>query len=113
MVSEDRLKELVEIKNKQRAATKAEYWKQMTNPFRHATGEGGYLFDTGIQRWMAMEATGYNFFKPTPKNALGGVLFIVLPLALCMYKVKTDRDAREQKYRSGLIAYRDRYHKFI
>lgn len=32
-----------EIKRKQRAALRAEYWKQITNPHAHGTGESGYL----------------------------------------------------------------------
>lgn len=40
-IPDERMKELIEIKNKQRAAMKADYLKQILNPYRHATGEGG------------------------------------------------------------------------
>lgn len=41
MVTEERMKELIQIKNKQRATFKAEYMKQITNPHIHALGKGG------------------------------------------------------------------------
>lgn len=40
----------IEIKHKQRLALRAEYWKKITNPARHATGEGGHLVN--IDRWF-------------------------------------------------------------
>lgn len=43
MVSEERMKELIAIKNKQRAASKAEYDRLRTNPYIHARGEGGSI----------------------------------------------------------------------
>uniref|UniRef100_A0A1B6KYD0 NADH dehydrogenase [ubiquinone] 1 beta subcomplex subunit 4 n=1 Tax=Graphocephala atropunctata TaxID=36148 RepID=A0A1B6KYD0_9HEMI len=113
MVSEDRLKQLIELKNKQRATLKAEFVKQYTNPHRYATGEGGSIFDSGIQRWMAMEATKYSFFKPTTKNAMIGIAVYLVPVALTMYLVKTQRDAKEERFRSGVVSYRDREYKFI
>lgn len=39
-------RQLAEIKYKQRLALRAEYWKKITNPARHATGEGGHLVNT-------------------------------------------------------------------
>ncbi|XP_046670749.1 NADH dehydrogenase [ubiquinone] 1 beta subcomplex subunit 4 [Homalodisca vitripennis] len=113
MVSEDKLKQLIELKTKQRAALKAEFVKHYTNPHRYATGEGGSIFDAGIQRWMAMEATKYNFFKPTTKNAVIGFAVYLLPVGITMYLVKTQREAKERKFRSGMVSYRDREYKFI
>lgn len=39
---------LQEIKNKQRAELRAQYWKNVTNPARHATGEGGCVVNNKI-----------------------------------------------------------------
>lgn len=48
MVSEERLKELIEIKNKQRAALKAEYVKQITDPHKYAKAQGGAVVSSLI-----------------------------------------------------------------
>lgn len=48
MVSEERLKELIAIKNKQRAALKADYVKQITDPHKYAKGQGGALVSSLI-----------------------------------------------------------------
>lgn len=48
MVSEERLKELIAVKNKQRAAFKADYVKQITDPHKYAKGQGGALVSSLI-----------------------------------------------------------------
>lgn len=48
MVSQERLKELIEIKNKQRAALKAEYVKQITDPHKYAKAQGGAVVSSLI-----------------------------------------------------------------
>lgn len=48
MVSEERLKELIAVKNKQRAALKAEYVKQITDPHKYAKGQGGAVVSSLI-----------------------------------------------------------------
>lgn len=35
--------EVLKQKAERRAALRAEYWKQVTNPHRHAAGEGGTI----------------------------------------------------------------------
>lgn len=35
--------EVLKEKAARRAALRAEYWKQVTNPHRHGTGEGGHI----------------------------------------------------------------------
>uniref|UniRef100_A0A1B6D6E1 NADH dehydrogenase [ubiquinone] 1 beta subcomplex subunit 4 n=1 Tax=Clastoptera arizonana TaxID=38151 RepID=A0A1B6D6E1_9HEMI len=105
-------KELFEKKQKQRAALRAEYWKQITNPHRHGTGEGGFLFDPAIQRYMSHKVAMYNYFKPTPKTSFWGFLVFILPLGGMMYYFKTSRDKDEELYRTGQISYRDRNFKF-
>lgn len=37
-----------ELKNQQRAALRAQFWKHMTDPKRHASGEGGHLVSANI-----------------------------------------------------------------
>lgn len=48
MVSEERLKELIAVKNKQRAALKADYVKQITDPHKYAKGQGGAVVSSLI-----------------------------------------------------------------
>lgn len=35
--------EILKEKASRRAALRAEYWKQVTSPYRHGTGEGGHI----------------------------------------------------------------------
>uniref|UniRef100_R4V2S5 NADH dehydrogenase [ubiquinone] 1 beta subcomplex subunit 4 n=1 Tax=Coptotermes formosanus TaxID=36987 RepID=R4V2S5_COPFO len=106
-------KRLVETYAKRRLALREEYIKQITNPHRHGAGEGGILFDSGIQRFMSMRATEYDHFRATPKTSLYGLCSIVLPMLAFGYLLKTSRDAQEHKYRTGQVAYKDRRFKFI
>jgi NADH dehydrogenase (ubiquinone) 1 beta subcomplex subunit 4 len=106
-------KRLVQEYAKRRAVLREEYIKQITNPHRHGTGEGGTLFDSGIQRFMSMRATEYDHFRPTPKTSLYGLCVIVIPMVAFGYLVKRSRDAQEHKYRTGQVAYKDRRFKFI
>ncbi|XP_023720609.1 NADH dehydrogenase [ubiquinone] 1 beta subcomplex subunit 4 [Cryptotermes secundus] len=106
-------KRSVEAYAKRRAILREEYIKQITNPHRHGTGEGGTLFDSGIQRFMSMRATEYEHFKPTPKTSMYGLGIIVIPIVAYAYLLKTTRDAQEHKYRTGQVAYKDRRFKFI
>uniref|UniRef100_A0A7R9CBI0 NADH dehydrogenase [ubiquinone] 1 beta subcomplex subunit 4 n=1 Tax=Timema cristinae TaxID=61476 RepID=A0A7R9CBI0_TIMCR len=70
-------------------------------------------FDTGVQRFIAMRATGYDHFKPTPKSSAYGLGLVFIPIALYAWLLKSSRDKQEQKYRTGQVAYRDRRFKFI
>uniref|UniRef100_A0A7R9AYP2 NADH dehydrogenase [ubiquinone] 1 beta subcomplex subunit 4 n=1 Tax=Timema shepardi TaxID=629360 RepID=A0A7R9AYP2_TIMSH len=70
-------------------------------------------FDTGVQRFIAMRATGYDHFKPTPKSAGYGLGLVFIPIALYAWLLKSSRDKQEHKYRTGQVAYRDRRFKFI
>ncbi|KAJ9573762.1 hypothetical protein L9F63_008845, partial [Diploptera punctata] len=81
----------VEEYAKRRAALRQEYIKQITNPHRHGTGEGGTLFDSGIQRFMSMRATEYDHFKPTPRSSLVGMGCVVIPIALFAYLIKSQK----------------------
>jgi NADH dehydrogenase (ubiquinone) 1 beta subcomplex subunit 4 len=68
-------KRLVHEYAKRRAVLREEYIKQITNPHRHKTGEGGTLFDSGAQRFMSMGATEYDHFRPTPRTSLYGLCY--------------------------------------
>ncbi|XP_046398570.1 NADH dehydrogenase [ubiquinone] 1 beta subcomplex subunit 4 [Ischnura elegans] len=102
----------LEDKAKRRTALRNEYFKHMTNPHRHGTAEGGYLFEPGIQRFMSLKATGYDSFKPTPRSGFYAFGLVVAPIALYAWWIKSQRDSVEKKLRNGEIAYRDRKFKF-
>ncbi|KAK8374830.1 hypothetical protein O3P69_009113 [Scylla paramamosain] len=95
-----------------KAAIKREYQKQVLNPYRHGSGEGGALFDPALQRFMSMRATQYDFFRPTPKASLLGTLMIVAPILGYGLLLKRDKDQFEKKIRTGQVAYADREFKF-
>ncbi|XP_069194742.1 NADH dehydrogenase [ubiquinone] 1 beta subcomplex subunit 4 [Procambarus clarkii] len=96
-----------------RAAVKREYLKQVTNPHRHASGEGGYLFDPALQRFMSMKATQYDHFKPTPRASRAGFFLVFVPIATFCYMLKTSRDKFEHKCRTGQVSYASREFKFV
>ncbi|KAF4518362.1 hypothetical protein B566_EDAN007089 [Ephemera danica] len=102
-----------QLKAEQRAVLKKEYWKQITNPHRHASNEGGTLFDAGVQRFMALKVTGYDHFRPTPRSAGYALGFVVIPIVAYTWLLKSSRDCQEEKYRTGQVAYKDRRFKFI
>ncbi|XP_063241723.1 uncharacterized protein LOC134541910 [Bacillus rossius redtenbacheri] len=103
---------VIEAAAQRRAALRQEYWKLISDPHRHATGQGGTVFDTGLQRFTALRATQYDHFKPTPKSAFMGML-IVVPIILYAWILKSHRDSWEKKYRTGEVAYKDRRFKFV
>ncbi|XP_049805340.1 uncharacterized protein LOC126248418 [Schistocerca nitens] len=105
-------RDLIEAAAKRRALLRQEYIKLTTNPHRHATGEGGVLLDTGVQRFMAMRATQYEHFRPTPKSSFYGLALVAAPMALFIWFIKNKRDEQEHKLRTGQVAYRDRRFKF-
>ncbi|EDW10020.1 uncharacterized protein LOC6580228 [Drosophila mojavensis] len=90
-----------------------EYLKQSSNPFRHATGEGGTVFDAGLARFQAMRVSHIEHFRPTGHAFRTGLFAVVLPIAIYAWMLKSERDGREQKYRTGQVAYKDRRFKFI
>lgn len=103
---------LVEQAAKRREALRNEYLKLRTNPHRHATGEGGFVFDPAIQRFASMRMTRYDHFRPTPKTSLYGLALTVIPFLAITYFIKGKRDEQEHKYRTGQVAYKDRSFKF-
>ncbi|XP_013784055.1 uncharacterized protein LOC106468189 [Limulus polyphemus] len=106
-------KRAVAERAKLRAALKKEYIKQLTDPHRHASGEGGYLFDSGVQRFMSMRATMYDHFRPTLKGGIMWFSFVLFPIIGYGYFLNKKRREFDEKCRRGEIAYKDRLFKFI
>ncbi|EDV37574.1 uncharacterized protein Dana_GF11341 [Drosophila ananassae] len=105
--------EFLKRKHEHTLKLRNEYLKQSSNPFRHATGEGGTVFDAGLSRFQAMRVSNYEHFKPTGKSFRTGLFAVVLPIALYAWALKAERDSREEKYRTGQVSYKDRQFKFI
>lgn len=106
-------KQLLLKKHERASRLRAEFQKQITNPYRHATMEGGTVFDAGMQRFQAMRVNHYEHFRPTGKAFRLGFFTVIFPICAFAYIFKTDRDIKEQKYRTGQVAYKDRQFKFI
>ncbi|KAH8327318.1 hypothetical protein KR074_010067 [Drosophila pseudoananassae] len=131
--------EFLKRKHEHTLKLRNEYLKQSSNPFRHATGEGGtvvsaktatilrlchqddefhrvlyvFQFDAGLSRFQAMRVSNYEHFKPTGKSFRTGLFAVALPIVLYAWALKAERDGREEKYRTGQVAYKDRQFKFI
>ncbi|CAH0553761.1 unnamed protein product [Brassicogethes aeneus] len=100
-------------KTQRRAALRNEYLKLKSDPFRHATGEGGAVFDSAIQRYSAMKVNGFDYFKPSIKNGLQGLFLLVIPMGGFGYLVYKSRAEQEARFRNGEVAYKDRRFKLI
>lgn len=70
-------------------------------------------FDPATQRYQAMRISHYEHFKPTGLSLRTGLFVVVLPIVLYTWWMKSDRDRRELRFRSGEVAYKDRQFKFI
>ncbi|KAF7995133.1 hypothetical protein HCN44_004605 [Aphidius gifuensis] len=106
-------RKILEEKAKRRAILRHEYLKQIENPFRQALGTGGTVDDPSVNRFMAMRAAGAEYFKPTWKNGLWQLGWVVAPIVIVTYVVYKSREAKEHSYRTGQVSYRDRPEKFI
>jgi len=108
-----REKRLVEDRARLRSSLKAEYTKQVTSPYKYLThGDGGYIFDPSMQRWISMRAQQWHYFKPSPKNFLLPA-FVVFSCWAAGHWFHVRRTADEARYRRGEISYRDREFKFV
>uniref|UniRef100_A0A336MY24 NADH dehydrogenase [ubiquinone] 1 beta subcomplex subunit 4 n=1 Tax=Culicoides sonorensis TaxID=179676 RepID=A0A336MY24_CULSO len=105
--------EVLKQKAERRAALRAEFWKQTTNPHRHATGEGGHIFDPAIQRYVSTRVSQWDYFKVSGRTSRWGLGLTVIPMFLFGKLVYDERAEREEKIRTGQIAYRDRKFKYI
>ncbi|XP_058830418.1 uncharacterized protein LOC131689382 [Topomyia yanbarensis] len=110
MASSDRI---AQEKAAHRAALRQEYWRTLTNPHLHLRGESAGVFDTGLARFQAMQVNHFDHFKPTGRTFRFGMLAVVIPIVGYGWMLKKERDAREHKYRTGQVAYKDRNFKFI
>uniref|UniRef100_V5GYY5 NADH dehydrogenase [ubiquinone] 1 beta subcomplex subunit 4 n=1 Tax=Anoplophora glabripennis TaxID=217634 RepID=V5GYY5_ANOGL len=106
-------RKIIEEKAKRRATLREQFLKLKTDPFQHASGEGGTVFDPAMQRYTAMKVSGFEYFKPSGKNVLYGLLFMVIPMVGFGYLVKKTRMDEEDRIRRGDVAYKDRNFKFI
>uniref|UniRef100_A0A7N8WVC3 NADH dehydrogenase [ubiquinone] 1 beta subcomplex subunit 4 n=1 Tax=Mastacembelus armatus TaxID=205130 RepID=A0A7N8WVC3_9TELE len=69
-----------------RANLKRQYQLQLNNPHRKELIE-----DPALTRWVYARANPYQFFRPTNKTSLLGIMFGVVPLFSLYYIFKTDR----------------------
>ncbi|CAH1381537.1 NADH dehydrogenase [ubiquinone] 1 beta subcomplex subunit 4 [Tenebrio molitor] len=106
-------RKVLEENAKRRTVLRNEFLKQVSDPFRHASGEGGTVFDPALTRYQAMRVSTFEHFKPNAKNAGFGMLFAVIPILGYAYLLHTTRSQQEQRYRSGQVAYKDRDFKLI
>jgi NADH dehydrogenase (ubiquinone) 1 beta subcomplex subunit 4 len=72
-----------------------------------------FQFDSAIYRFHAMRVSNYEHFKPTPRSVRVGLFTVVIPIVLYAWMLKAERSGREEKYRTGQVAYKDRLFKFI
>lgn len=70
-------------------------------------------FDAGLARFQAMRVSNFEHFRPTGHAFRRGLFAVVLPIALYGWALKSERDCREKKYRTGQVSYADRKFKFI
>ncbi|KAJ8943301.1 hypothetical protein NQ318_004742 [Aromia moschata] len=104
---------ILEEKAKRRAVLREQFLKAKTDPFQHASGHGGTVFDPAMLRYQALKVSGFEYFKTTPKNVIYGLAFMVMPMTLYGYFLHKTRSEQEAKYRRGEVAYKDRRFKFI
>jgi len=95
------------------AELRKEFFKQTNNPYRHMTAEGGHHFDPAMYRFQAMRVSHYDHFKPTYKSFKTGFFCVVFPIVFFALAFKWQRDGNEEKFRTGQVAYKDRWFKFI
>lgn len=60
-----------------------------------------------------MRVSNFEHFRPTLRTVRLGLFTIVVPMVLYGWMMKSERNNREKKYRTGQVAYKDRKFKFI
>lgn len=60
-----------------------------------------------------MRVSHYDHFKPTGRSFKVGFFSVIFPIVAFAFAFKYERDGREEKYRTGQVAYKDRLFKFI
>ncbi|XP_028133577.1 uncharacterized protein LOC114328828 [Diabrotica virgifera virgifera] len=104
---------VIEAKAQRRADLRQQFLKLKSNPFIHATGEGGAVFDPAMLRYQALQVSGVDHFKANRKTGFYGLVFFCLPLAGYFYAMYSTKWNQEAKLRRGEVAYKDRNFKFI
>ncbi|XP_043463036.1 uncharacterized protein LOC122499046 [Leptopilina heterotoma] len=104
-----RQKKIIEEKAARRIELRNEYLRKYLNPYKP---DGGMMFDEPIQRLISLRETRREFNKPTVLNWLAHIGMVIVPFTLLVIAVKRERDAKERQYRTGQIAYKDRFMKF-
>jgi NADH dehydrogenase (ubiquinone) 1 beta subcomplex subunit 4 len=66
-----------------------------------------------MYRFQAMRVSNYEHFKPTFKSFKTGFLCVVAPILVMAYVFQWERKGKEDLYRTGQVAYKDRLFKFI
>ncbi|CAG9765399.1 unnamed protein product [Ceutorhynchus assimilis] len=105
--------EITEWKVQRRQQLREEFLKLKTDPFKHASGASGSVFDPAILRFQSIGVNYYDYFKPTGKMVLRGIGLIVVPMFGFAYLLKRSRGKIEASYRRGEVSYRDRNSKFV
>lgn len=70
-------------------------------------------FDPALARFQAMRVSHTEYFKPTGKAAFWGFALLIAPMTILYKLARSERDAREEQFRNGEIAYADRQFKFV
>lgn len=60
-----------------------------------------------------MSVSNFQHFKPTGQAFRIGMGLVVIPIVVYAWAMKKERQGREQQYRNGEVAYKDRRFKFI
>ncbi|CAG0916153.1 unnamed protein product [Notodromas monacha] len=106
-------RDLIERRAATRMRLRKEYQRQLYSPYNHGIGEGGYVFDPMIQRFLSMKATLYDHFKPTPRTAFIGLATVIVPIFGSVYFYRNRRLAKAKELSEGRVAYADRLWKLI
>ncbi|XP_066156443.1 NADH dehydrogenase [ubiquinone] 1 beta subcomplex subunit 4 [Euwallacea fornicatus] len=85
-----------------------EFLKQKSDPFRHASGAGGTVFDSALLRYQSLSVNYSQFFRPNGKNIFQGIVYLIMPMVGCYYMIYNSRRKKEEAYRKGEVAYKDR-----
>ncbi|XP_030752573.1 uncharacterized protein LOC115879739 [Sitophilus oryzae] len=105
--------EILQEKAKRRLFLRNEYLKLKSDPFVHATGAGGHVFDSALQRFHSMSVTAVEHFRPSGLNAFLGFSIMVIPMFTFGYYLNKTRSDREQSFRRGEVAYKDRQYRVL
>ncbi|XP_051163176.1 uncharacterized protein LOC127282746 [Leptopilina boulardi] len=105
-----RQKKIIEEKAARRLELRNEYLKKYLNPYRPLAN--GTIFDEPIQRLISLRETRREFNRPTILSWVYHTSMVIVPMILTTLAVKRERDAKERQFRTGQIAYKDRFMQF-